>query len=152
MADIQPQTAKIGPVRGLLAVVTGCKRRLSRAIRDANARAELRREFDQLEGAGALDSVLGDAGLSRAEMPVIIKNHPGAAQRLAGMLARLGLRKTVETQGAADTQMIQRTCLVCRASARCDRWLNGTSNDDPHRFCPNAEAFDQLQSGRPSQP
>jgi hypothetical protein len=148
MTELQQQTPKTRPMHGLLAVVMGCKRRLSRALHNANARAELRREFANLEEAGALDSVLCDAGLSRSEMPVIIKNHPGARRRLAGMLARLGLRNSSELRHGSEGQAIQRTCLLCRASARCDRWLNGSTDDDPRRFCPNAEAFDALRAAK----
>jgi len=148
MSALQRETTHFGPMRGLLAVVMGCKRRLSRALRDANARAELKREFDHLEEAGALDSVLGDAGLSRAEIPTIVENHPGAGKRLAGMLTRLGLRSAAEARHGVEMQDIQRTCLLCRASARCERWLHGSSEDDPRRFCPNVEAFDRLEAAK----
>lgn len=148
MTELQQPTLKTGPMHGFLAVVMGCKRRLSRALRNANARAELQREFAHLEEAGALDSVLSDVGLSRSEMPVIVENHPEAGKRLAGMLTRLGIRAAAEKRSAPEMQAIQRTCLLCRASARCDRWLHGSSHDDPRRFCPNAEAFDEIQAER----
>ena len=146
MTELLHQTPKPGPVRGLVAAFLGCKRRLSRVMRDARARAELRQELAHLEEAGALDAVLSDAGLSRSEVPTIVENHPGAAQRLAGMLRRLGIRSTAAARGGAEMQAIQRTCLLCRASGRCDRWLHGSSKDDPRRFCPNAEAFDELHA------
>jgi uncharacterized protein YjiS (DUF1127 family) len=151
MTELQQQTQKSGPMRGLAAAFLGCKRRLSRVMRDAHARAELRQELAHLEEAGALDAVLSDAGLSRSEVPTIVENHPGAAQRLAGMLSRLGIRSAAAARGSAQMQSIQRTCLLCRASARCDRWLHGSSNDDPRRFCPNADAFDELHAAKHGQ-
>lgn len=151
MTELLHQTRKPGPMRGLAAALLGCKRRLSRVMRDAHARAELRQELTHLEEAGALDAVLSDAGLSRSEVPTIVENHPGAGQRLAGMLSRLGIGDTAAARGGAELQAIQRTCLLCRTSARCDRWLNGSSNDDPRRFCPNAEAFDEMHAAKHGQ-
>ncbi len=146
MTGLLQPPPKSGTMHGLVAVILGCRRRLSRMLRDANARAELRQEFANLEQAGVLDTVLSDMGLSRLEMPTIVENHPGARRRLAGMLRRLGIRTTKAVRGGVEMRAIQQACLLCEAGGRCERWLRGSSHDDPRRFCPNAEAFDDLDA------
>lgn len=133
------------------AVVSGLKQRIGRAVDNARARSELRSEFAHLDQAGELDLVLSDIGLSRSELPTLVHNHPGAARRLAAMLKRLRIKLAPEVENDAEMRAIQRTCLLCAASGHCDRWLATESSDNPHRFCPNGDAFDDLvTSGKAS--
>ncbi|HYC14839.1 MAG TPA: DUF6455 family protein [Stellaceae bacterium] len=125
--------------------VTGMTRRVRRALAEARARAALRGELSRLEAAGELDHVLGDLGVSRAELPALAQNHPGSARRLAGMLHRLGIRVLPEAATGSEMRAIKRTCLLCGATGQCERWLRSTRPTSLARnFCPNSPAFDAL--------
>jgi hypothetical protein len=143
MPQIHEQEAA-GLWRQVGAVVGGWRQRLGRALDDARSRSALRNEFAHLEQAGELDLVLDDIGLSRAAVPTLVHNHPGAARRLAGMLKRLRIEPSQETQNGAEMRAIQRSCLLCAVSGHCERWLASGSNEDPHQFCPNGSALDEL--------
>lgn len=134
----QPRT---GICHRFAALVGRGKSYLVRAVDDARARAALRAEFAHLEQLGALDSVLSDLGTARTEVPILLKNHPGAARRLAAMLHRLRIEVAPEARNSAEMRMIQRTCALCAASGRCNRWLRSEGSEDPSHFCPNAAAF-----------
>lgn len=144
LADAPVETAS-----RLAAVIDRCRSRLARKISEIRERVALRAEFAQLGQTGQLDRVLSDIGVDPAAISTLIKNHPGAPRRLAAMLRRLRIEPT--PQGLASTEMraIQRTCLLCAASGKCDRWLGSDGSEDPSHFCPNAEAFhDLIGSGK----
>src|SRR5258708_4828660 len=73
------------------AALAGWRGRFRTALGDARERAALRRDLAELERVGELDRVLGDLGLSRGGIPLMMKNHPRSARLLAGMMARLGI-------------------------------------------------------------
>jgi hypothetical protein len=134
---------------GLFALISRCRSRLARAIGEVRDRAALRVEFAHLRDTGHLDRVLGDIGVDPAEVSTLIENHPGAPRRLAAMLRRLRIEAAPEGLNSVDMRAIQRTCLLCAASGKCDRWLNSESSGDPSHFCPNSEAFrDLVTSGK----
>jgi len=124
--------------------VSGWAGNLAGAFENARARSALRSEFDRLDQAGELDHVLNDIGLSRYELPTLYRNHAGSARRLADMLKRLRIEVSPRAQNGAEMRAIQRTCLLCAVSGRCDRWLKSETGEDPHEFCPNGLAFDQM--------
>jgi uncharacterized protein YjiS (DUF1127 family) len=124
--------------------VSGWMRGLSSAFENARARSALRSEFDRLDQAGELDHVLNDIGLSRYQLPTLYRNHSGSARRLADMLKRLRIEVSPRAQNGLEMRAIQRTCLLCAVSGRCDRWVKSDSGEDPHEFCPNGLAFDQM--------
>lgn len=139
LEETQSQTSN-----GLLALIGRCASRLTRAIGDVRDRAALRAEFARLRESGQLDRVLGDLGVEQSQVPTLIDNHPGSARRMAAMLRRLRIEPTSAGRDSTDMRAIQRTCLLCAASGRCDRWLRSESSEDPSHFCPNAEAFSDL--------
>ena len=134
---------------GLVALFGRCKSRLARVIGEVRDRAALRAEFAHLRDTGQLDRVLNDIGVDPSEVSVLIQNHPGSARRMAAMLRRLRIEVTPKTLSSADMRAIQRTCLLCAASGKCDRWLHSETSEDPSHFCPNSEAFrDLVSSGK----
>jgi len=135
----------LGVWRKIGTKVTGATRRVRRAIADVRSRAALRGELSRLEEAGELDFVLSDLGVSRAELPALAQNHPGASRRLAGMLHRLGIRVLPEAATGPEMRSIERTCLLCGAVGQCERWLRSARPTSLARnFCPNSPAFDAL--------
>lgn len=129
---------------GLLALIGRCTSRLARVISDVRDRAALRAEFAHLRASGQLDRVLSDIGVDPTEVSTLIENHPGAPRRLAAMLRRLRIEPTQQGLNSGDMRAIQRSCLLCAASGKCDRWLQSESTEDPSHFCPNSEAFNDL--------
>ena len=144
LAD-QPETGSSRPV-GLIA---RCRSRLARKIGEIRDRAALRAEFAHLRQAGQLDRVLSDIGVDPSAVSALIQNHPGAPRRLAAMLRRLRIEPTPQGLGSTEMRVIERTCLLCAVSGKCDRWLESDRAEDPSHFCPNAGAFrDLVVSGK----
>lgn len=138
-----------GTAHGLVALFGRCKSRLARAIGEVRDRAALRAEFAHLRDTGQLDRVLTDIGVDPSEVSVLIQNHPGAARRMAAMLRRLRVEVAPKALKSTEMRAIQRTCLLCAASGKCDRWLHSEGSEDPSHFCPNSEAFrDLVTSGK----
>jgi hypothetical protein len=68
---------------------------------------------------------------------------------MAAMLRHLRIEPRPEAVNSMDMRAIQRTCLLCAASGKCDRWLHSDGLEDPSSFCPNAKAFrDLVAEGR----
>jgi uncharacterized protein YjiS (DUF1127 family) len=138
-----------GTANGFIALFGRCKSRLARAIGEVRDRAALRAELAHLKDTGQLDRVLNDIGVDPSEVSVLIKNHPGAARRMAAMLRRLRIEVAPKALNSTEMREIQRTCLLCAASGKCDRWLHSEGSEDPSHFCPNSEAFrDLVSSGK----
>ncbi len=137
---------------GLLALIGRAKSRVARAIGEVRDRAALRAEFAHLRETGQLERVLSDIGVDAAELPTLIRNHPGAPGRLAAMLRHLRIEATKEGRNSFEMRAIERTCSLCEASGRCDRWLRSDGSEDPSTFCPNTQAFrDLIASGKATQ-
>ena len=133
----------------LAALMDRCRSRLARKVGEIRDRAALRAEFASLKQTGQLDRVLSDIGVDPGAVSTLIQNHPGAPRRLTAMLRRLRVEPTSQGLASTDMRAIQRTCLLCAASGKCDRWLDSDGSEDPSHFCPNAEAFrDLLASGK----
>jgi hypothetical protein len=128
----------------LATLIDRCRLRLTRKIREIRERAALRAEFAHLRQTGELDRVLSDIGVDPAAISTLIQNHPGAPRRLGAMLQRLRVEPTPQGRTSTDMRAVERTCLLCAASGKCDRWLNSDGSEDPSHFCPNAEAFRDL--------
>lgn len=140
------------PSHGLLALIGRCKSLVVRAIGEAKDRAALRAEFAHLRETGQLDRVLNDIGVDQAELPTLIRNHPGAPRRLAAMLRYLRIEATKEGRSSIEMRTIERTCSLCEAGARCDHWLRSDGSEDPSSFCPNTQAFHEMvASGKAKQ-
>ncbi len=134
---------------GVLALIGRCTSRVARVIGEVRDRAALRAEFAHLRETGQLDRVLTDIGVDPAELPTLIRNHPGAPRRLAAMLRYLRIEATKEGRSSTEMRAIERTCSLCEASGKCDRWLRSDGSEDPSTFCPNTQAFhDLVASGK----
>jgi hypothetical protein len=129
---------------GLLALIGRCTSRVARAIGEARDRAALRAELGHLRDTGQLERVLSDIGVEAAELPTLIRNHPGAPRRLAAMLRYLRIETTKDGRNSWEMRGIERTCSLCEAGAKCDRWLRSDGAEDPSTFCPNTQAFHEL--------
>jgi len=138
------EEAQSNAANGLFALFGRCKSRLARVIGEVRDRAALRAEFAHLKDTGQLDRVLGDIGVDPSEVSMLIHNHPGSARRMAAMLRRLRIEVTPKELNSVDMRAIQRTCLLCAASGKCDRWVDSEGSEDPSHFCPNSEAFHDL--------
>ena len=127
--------------------------RVGRTIGEMRDRAALRAEFAHLRENGQLDRVLSDLGIDPAELPTLIRNHPGAPRRLAAMLRYLRIEATKEGKSSSsEMRAIERTCSLCEAGGKCDHWLRSDRSEDPGHFCPNTQAFDDLvASGKAKQ-
>jgi uncharacterized protein DUF6455 len=137
---------------GLLRLIERCTSRVARAINEVKDRAALRAEFAHLRDTGQLERVLNDIGVDPAELPALIRNHPGAPRRLAAMLRHLRIEATKEGTASIEMRTIERTCSLCEAGARCDHWLRSDGSEDPSTFCPNTQAFhDLIASGKAKQ-
>lgn len=140
------------PSHGLLALISRCTSRVARAIGEAKDRAALRAEFAHLKDSGQLERVLSDIGVEPAELPTLIRNHPGAPRRLAAMLRYLRIEATKEGRSSFEMRAIERTCSLCEAGSKCDHWLRSDGSGDPSTFCPNTKAFHELiASGKAKQ-
>jgi len=129
---------------GLAARLAELPQRVTRALGEYHAQRQLAGELDRLREAGQLDFVLRDLGLTQADVPVMTANHPGSARRLATMLQRIGVILTTEGHNSAEMRSIERSCLTCGATERCEHWLRSGASTGNRLFCPNAEAFDDL--------
>jgi hypothetical protein len=119
------------------------------ALDDARERAALRRDLAALERAGELDQVLGDLGLSRGGIPLLMKNHPRSARLLAGMMERLGIASPrdpwIRARLHAQLSEIRQQCLMCSETRACGRWLRSGATTGQETFCPNTAALARLR-------
>ena len=117
------------------------------ARRRTSAARERRRLARELAGLSdnQLDRVLGDVGVSRADLDTFLARAPYSRDLLGRMLARLGLGAEDLPTGASSARRIERECTTCSAQSRCHRWLDDAHDANSYRaFCPNAQAFDRL--------
>jgi hypothetical protein len=93
--------------------------------------------------------VLGDLGLARDGIPLLLKNHPRSARLLAGMMERLGIPSPqdpwIRARLHPQLTEIRQQCLMCAETRRCARWLRSGATTGNEAFCPNAAAFGQLR-------
>jgi hypothetical protein len=129
---------------------TGCgfMARLAQRARDAfdemRQRHALRRELGDCDMRGGLDETLGEIGVSRAQIPALIKGAPRASHLLGRMAAWIG----VDLQGMRDPALkreLQRVCSLCQSQGQCRHWLEGPKGSGYRDFCPNAETLDELR-------
>ena len=125
------------------------RQRFVTMLDDARERAALRRDLATLERAGELDRVLGDLGLSRDGIPLLMRNHPRSARLLAGMMQRLGIATPQDSWIRArlhpQLSEIRRQCLMCAKTRRCERWQHSAASTGNAAFCPNAAALAELR-------
>ena len=96
------------------------------------------------------DSVLADAGLSRSDLPVVLRSECGRRR----LMIRTMIHFKVDPKAAAlrywgAFRDAERVCIQCGNVRRCRRWhLWGRHNDAPRVFCPNAQLFDDMARDR----
>ena len=130
--------------RTFRAVVQAMSDGFRRRAAAARMRRNLTRELADLN-ADQLDRLLGDFGVSRAELDMFIARAPYSRELLDGMLARLKISRDDLQRDRAVQRDIEHHCAVCDSQRRCRLWLAGNGDGlGYHRFCPNAEAFDSL--------
>lgn len=139
--DVDRDLAERGHAEGMLARLVHQART---AIADAGERRALRRELADYAMTGNLDSLLAEAGLSRAQIEPLIKGYPEAPRLLEAMAERLGVEEEYKKDPTIQRDL-QRTCSLCAAHGRCRRWLHSGRQDGYRDFCPNAELLDFLR-------
>lgn len=103
-----------------------------------------RRELAAL-APGELDRMLGDAGLSRTDLPSVLDHA-----RQVGELLPAALRlHAVDAEALAHERLdllrdMQRVCAACRSTAACRRLLADGNAEEHARICPNAYSMDRL--------
>lgn len=120
---------------------SGLLARIAEAFHDWRARAQQWREFNVLAQSGALDDVLAEAGVSRAELPAVIQAYPQSGRRHVAMMRWMGVDPAALPH-TPETREAQWHCIHCAASRACDHWLALPTDRRPFpRFCPNVEVF-----------
>lgn len=121
--------------------------RLQHAAAAARERNLLRTELADLAARGELDRALTEVGLTRAQLPILVKNFPDACHLLARMMGRLGIdAETVERVGSMH-EVVWR-CTACAARRRCAAWLDHPDDKGWRSFCPNVETFEEALARR----
>lgn len=113
---------------------------IGRWAEGVNARRQLRRELAFIEANGELDLILADAGLTRAQIDVLVAGSPDARRQLMAMLERL--RIAAKAVPAATMREMGWTCTTCTDKRRCREWLAGGEEGEFRAFCPNAALLD----------
>ena len=132
-----------GAGRGTL--IGRCRAALVDAVARMRERRSLRRELARCADDGVLDEILGELGVSRAEMAQWTAGYPRAVRLRAAMTARLGI--DASTLGHCRLQRaIERNCASCPAHRRCREWLRSGARDGYEAFCPNAALFEALRA------
>ncbi|HTP83749.1 MAG TPA: DUF6455 family protein [Alphaproteobacteria bacterium] len=126
--------------------------RLMQSVRDRRARARQWHEFEDLAACGVLDDVLSEAGLSRADLPAVMRAHPRSGWRHAEMKRWLGV-DVGPAPPRADLREAQLRCVRCASSRQCEDWLALPAGERPvPTFCPNIDAFRRIRAWQASQP
>jgi hypothetical protein len=125
----------------LTETIRGWASRLQSAALAARERNALRTELADLAAKGELDRTLADAGLTRAQVPALVRNHPNACHLLARMMDQLGI--DAESVDEADSMHDAAwRCTTCTEKRVCAQWLAQPRNETWRAFCPNADTFD----------
>jgi hypothetical protein len=114
---------------------------------DWRRRAALRREFADLKDRHILDATLADTGLSRDQVPVLVRGFPQRERLFRRMAARLGVPLSRIPDRATRHEMMW-TCTTCTSAKRCRTWLDDGRTRGHQAFCPNAATFDAFRAGR----
>jgi uncharacterized protein YjiS (DUF1127 family) len=135
------------PRLGIADRIADLAQRVRLALDDWWARARLGRELADLENRHVLDATLTDVGLSRAQVPALVRGFPQRQRQFRRMLTRLGIPPSRIAGRDALNDLIW-TCTICTVDKRCRAWLDTGRTRGYAAFCPNAAAFDQLRQPR----
>jgi uncharacterized protein YjiS (DUF1127 family) len=118
--------------------------RLAQAVEGWREHRAIDCELAELAAQGNLDRVLDDVGLTRSDIPSLLKGHPGAARQLAEMLERLGIAPR-DIAANHDMREVELRCIGCASWRRCRKWLrSGAADDRWQGFCPNAGTYARM--------
>jgi len=112
---------------------------LAARFSDWRERRRLAAEIDEMAAAGELEPMLSDAGLSRAQIPTLLRSASGTRRLLEGMAARLGV--DLAAMSPTLRRDVEWTCASCDEQRRCRRWLARGGTEGYAAFCPNTPAF-----------
>jgi uncharacterized protein YjiS (DUF1127 family) len=141
------QTVPTPVPSNVLAAALDSLARLYRVARDAfedwRVRHALRREFADLEVQHLLDATLDDVGLSRSQVPALIRGVP-RHELFRRMLARLGIPSSRIGSRRQRGELLW-TCTTCKSGKACRHWLDSGRTEGYRAFCPNAETLEHLR-------
>ncbi len=150
MAESSPSRAR-GWVGKAFAATAGLPGRILLAGEGWRERSRLRRELDNLDQKGELDRTLIDSGITRSDVPRLMRAHPRTLEQLAGMMQRLGIDRAAlpHTPAVAEAlRAMEWRCGACADWRKCRAWLAARDAPESYRaFCPNAAALDALRCG-----
>ena len=137
--------ALLGGLAGRLhGVAARCARR---AVDQVAIWYDRRMMAEELEGLD--DRTLGELGLARDQIPLVVRAYPAATKQFTQMLARVGLDTKEAPLDATTRGDLYRVCTMCTKRRRCRRWLASTEDVDGYpAFCPNAWMFSRLLEAR----
>jgi len=115
------------------------------AVHDLQERHRLRGELLALDKDGALDRVLADARLSRADLEPMLSNHPASGRLLTQMAERLQICDRLHDDAVTERDM-WRVCTLCESQGRCKHWLASGATEGYEDFCPNAELLNKMRT------
>lgn len=121
-----------------------CARKAFNLIAIWHDRRMLAKELNALD-----DRILAELGLTRSEIPLMVRAYPTATEQFTRMLARIGLDTKEAPLDPATRGDMYRVCTLCAKRRRCRRWLASTKDADGYpAFCPNAWMFGRLLEAR----
>ncbi len=129
------QTAVPSPPQWIARAISGIAELPSRivtAIEDWRERDILQREFAELGARGELDRVLEDAGMSRCDISILLKNGFVVRRQLGHMFERLGVNLDRRLPTVTMREIHWR-CMRCDSRRRCQEWLTSGMSDNAFR-------------------
>ncbi len=117
--------------------------RMWQALDDRRQKRTLVREFADLEDRHLLDATLDDIGLSRGQVPALLRGFPRRQRLFRRMLARVGVPLSRIDDRATRNDMMW-TCTTCAVDKRCRAWLDAGKTRGYEAFCPNSGALKRL--------
>lgn len=120
---------------------------IGRAARD---RMRQLRELQELSHMETRD--FGDLALSRSELTTIAGGAADARDRLERTAKKLGVSPTHINRERWRAIDMAKACANCEERKRCRDWQAGNGQQEDYcDFCPNAEAFAELNTeGKPN--
>ncbi len=118
--------------------------RIGLKLDDWRQRRALSREFADLKDRRLLDATLADTGLSRDQVPTLVRGFPQRDRLFRRMAARLGVKLSRIPDRATRNELMW-TCTTCTEAKRCRKWLDDGRTRGHQAFCPNAATFDSLR-------
>lgn len=117
------------------------------AIAALRARRRLRREFEALSDSDALDRMLAEAQLTRADIEPMLANYPASGHLIDEMVGRLDIADQLHADATVERDL-RRVCTVCHTQGQCQHWLKSGATQGYEAFCPNADQFTAMRAAK----